>query len=103
MQLHIAFTRGAAKQYNAQDIWSWFERKRKLENDAGEPAVKVAQLEMLRIVCQRLCDELQETAASASASEPLLWLLRGSPGTGKSEVLKLVKELLGKLLEHPLE
>ena len=66
-------------------------RKRRHEKD--QPAVKAAQLEMLRVVCQRMCDELAEGADEHRRSDPLMWLLHGLPGTGKSEVLMMVKEL----------
>ena len=50
-------------------------------------------MEMLRIVCDRVCAEIAEDATEYTAQEPLLWLLHGLPGTGKSEVLKLCKTL----------
>ena len=79
----------SASGYTAKDIWKWFDKKRKEKNLKGQPMVKAAQLEMLRIVCQRICDELEDNFAA----EPLLWTLHGIPGTGKSEVLQMVKEL----------
>ena len=48
-------------------------------------------MKKLKIICQRLCTELEE--GEKCSSDPLLWLMHGGPGTGKSEVLKLVKEL----------
>jgi hypothetical protein len=55
--------------------------------------VKAAQLEMLRVICQRVCDELEENSEDIANTNSLMWLLHGGPGTGKSEVLKMVKEL----------
>ena len=69
------------------------QNKEKAKNEKGQPAVKAAQLEMLRVVCQRMCDELAEGADEHRRSDPLMWLLHGLPGTGKSEVLMMVKEL----------
>ena len=40
-----------------------------------------------------MCDELKETSQDAPVTDPLLWLLHGGPGTGKSEVIKWIKEL----------
>ena len=59
----------------------------------SRPAVRAAQLDMLRRVAQRLCDELEEIDVSAHVSEPLLWCLHGLPGTGKTEVLLMIKEM----------
>ena len=81
------------KSYSSKEVWDWFNRKRMQKNNKGQPQVKAAQLEMLRKICQRLCDELQETETGVPVSDPLMWLLHGSPGTGKSEVLKYAKEL----------
>ena len=62
--------------------------------------MKAAQADMLHIVRSRLCDELDDTDARVLGAElpqplhePLLWMLHGGPGTGKSEVPKMVKEL----------
>ena len=86
------------KSYSAKEVWAWFHQKSLQKNKKGKPLVKEAQLEMLRIICQRVCDELQEKDTGVPVSDPLLWLLHGSPGTGKSEVLKYVKELFVDVL-----
>jgi hypothetical protein len=83
----------ASSGYSAKDIWSWYKKKKEAKNDRGRPLVRAAQLEMLRVVCQRMCDELDEVADGHDRSDPLMWLLHGCPGTGKSEVLMMVKEL----------
>ena len=82
-----------SKAYSAKDVWAWFEKTRNKKNRKQQPLVKDAQLEMLRIICQRVCDELEDIANDAPMREPLMWFLHGPPGTGKSEVLKLAKEL----------
>jgi hypothetical protein len=41
-------------------------------------------------ICQRLCDEL---AQHVRGLELLLWLTHGGPGSGKSMILKMLKEL----------
>ena len=46
------------------------------------------QIEMLEIIVRRMCAELSENDAEVPLSDPLLWLLHGTPGTGKSEVTK---------------
>ena len=56
-------------------------------------------------MCDRICQELDEEAQAqkpttpnarrraARKSEPLLWMMHGGPGVGKSEVLKLLRQL----------
>ena len=46
---------------------------------------------MLKKVCDRVFCELQEEASDTSKSDPLLWLMHGGPGVGKSEVIKLLR------------
>ena len=82
---------GGASKHSAHDGWNWFEKKRQERTQSSELAVKAAQIDLLQIVAQRLCKELQENCAGAPASELLLWLLHGGPGIGKAEVLLMVR------------
>ena len=75
------------KAYTDNDIWTWFEQQRQ------KGTVRQKQLEMLRVICQRLVEELAEAGDGVSRSPPLMHLLHGGPGNGKSEVLKMMRRL----------
>ena len=81
------------KSYKASDVWAWLDKTRNLKDEHGQPKFKEAQIEMLRRICARVVDELQEMNSDVQITDPLLWLLHGEPGTGKSEVLHMVKNL----------
>jgi hypothetical protein len=54
------------------------------------------QLEMLRLVVDRILVEtglISSEQALRKTTDPLLWLLHGPPGTGKSHVLGFIREL----------
>ncbi|CAJ1389752.1 unnamed protein product, partial [Effrenium voratum] len=55
------------------------------------------QWEMLRVVVERVLVELElvppDHKIALRRAEPLAWLLHGPPGTGKSHVLKFLREL----------
>jgi hypothetical protein len=55
--------------------------------------LKRAQYEMLGKICHRLCRELSQQAKGLELDEPLLWLMHGGPGAGKSMIIKMLKEL----------
>ena len=109
-----------AKAYTAADVHRWMAEVRARKNEQGKPAVRKAQLAMLEIVVDRVCAELEEGEAPALASpeakrrrkghakeapqargqavDPLIWCMHGGPGTGKSHVLKLIRELFTQVL-----
>ena len=109
-----------AKAYTAADVHKWMAEVRARKNKQGQPAVRKAQLEMLQIVVDRVCAELEEGEAAAApnpeakrrrkghaketpkaqreAADPLIWCMHGGPGTGKSHVVKLVRELFTQVL-----
>ena len=68
--------------------------------------VNAEQFKALTTVGRRVMVELQElagvtapmAAATSSVEEPLRWLIHGGPGTGKSHVLKQIRELFTDVL-----
>ena len=82
-----------AKRYSTADLDAWITKTRGQKDKHGQPLWKDAQIEVLRVVSRRMCVELQEQASDVPMSQPLIWLVHGSPGTGKSEVLKLIKQM----------
>ena len=85
-----------AKSFSSKDVWDWFDRVSKRKDVRGRALVKKAQLSMVKKICKRMCDELEGRESGVETSDPLLWMLHGGPGTGKSEVLKLVRELFNR-------
>ena len=87
--------------HTTDEVRSWLKKKREEKNSNGEHLIKQAQTEMLQVVVDRVCTDLHEAHADQEdmservlqASEPLIWCLHGGSGTGKSFVLKLIKEL----------
>jgi hypothetical protein len=75
-----------------QDIWQGLQTKDE-NNKEGKLRWKQAQCEILEKIRHRLCHELSQQAKSLELDEPLLWLMRGGPGAGKSMITKMLKEL----------
>jgi len=76
----------------ATDMEEWFETVKARQ---GAAAYNTQQLEMAQKVLQQICGELRGEVGEP-LEEPLLWLLHGGPGVGKSHVLKLIREMLEK-------
>ena len=67
-----------------------------LESDRVRRGTNAKQHEVLELVVDRILVEyglLQPEESVRQTSDPLVWLLHGPPGTGKSHVLGFVKEL----------
>lgn len=67
-----------------------------LDSDTVRKQTNPKQLEFLKLVVDRVMVEIgliKEEESLRKTSDPLLWLLHGPPGTGKSHVLGFVKEL----------
>ena len=49
-----------------------------------------------RLVAMRVCDEMRAVKKGnfSALGEPLRWCVHGGPGTGKSHVIKILKEEL---------
>ena len=81
----------------AEDVMQELRRLKHETNDKGRRLLNAKQYEMVAMVGQRLCQELElESDPSKDAGEPLRWLLHGGPGTGKSHVINIIKERLFK-------
>ena len=80
------------KAFTAEDVWAWFQSR------SREGTLRQKQFEMLRVIRQRVCDELAEAGDGVCRSPPLMHLLHGGPGTGKSEVLKVCRHCFRKFV-----
>ncbi len=83
----------SGRAFTTVDIRNWLLEVESRRTQNGETMYKEAQLAFLRKVCNRMCDELTSAATGVEVGDPLLWCLHGGPGVGKSESLKLLKEL----------
>ena len=68
-----------SKHYSAQDMWNWLEDNGQMKIASGKPLINKERCEMLRVVCQRMCEDLAEYAVlfslrfvivRSTASEP---------------------------------
>jgi hypothetical protein len=69
------------------------QKKKEQKTKDGKLRLRRAQYLILEKICQRLCDELSQQAKGLELDKPLLWLMRGGPGAGKSMIRKMLKEL----------
>ena len=71
-----------------QDIAKRTVDKRKVLNDS--------QLRLVNKVVDRVCEEMEDiiTGTIDNSREPLRWAMHGGPGTGKTHVVKIIKEEL---------
>ncbi|CAJ1456522.1 unnamed protein product, partial [Effrenium voratum] len=76
-------------------LLGWLEAKR--------PNLNAKQQEILALVVERVlieCGLLAPEESSRQSGEPLVWLLHGPPGAGKSHVLKYLRELFEEQLGY---
>ena len=67
-----------------------------LQSEKVRQGTNPKQLEMLELVADRVMVEtglISKEQSARKSSDPLIWLLHGPPGTGKSHVLAFVREL----------
>ena len=84
--------------YSTNDVLDFIDYMRNRKRQDGQVFFQEAQMEVLRIVGERVCTELVESAQQQDLSRPLLWLVHGGPGVGKSETIKLVQNLFTDVL-----
>ena len=75
-----------------------------LGSERVQSGLNAKQLELLRVVVERVLVELElvppDHEIALRRAEPLAWLLHGPPGTGKSHVLKFLRELFEEQLGY---
>jgi len=84
----------------AEDIQRWLHKVKTQKKNDGRAYLNDEQYVMVELVAQRIMKEMQAGSdESADFGEPLRWLLHGGPGTGKTHVIKVIKdELFGEIL-----
>ena len=71
-----------------------------LHGDCVQGRTNKEQFEFLELLVDRVLVELglaKPDKTRRKSEDPLIWLLHGPPGTGKSHVLQFVRQLFGKL------
>lgn len=77
------------------DIREWLSRIKVERNANGKLLLNSMQYVMVEKVAVRVIEELDiNDSIGQNAAEPLRWMLHGGPGTGKSHVIKIIKERL---------
>ena len=84
-----------ANNYSVQSIQAWLAEIKSRKSNNNTPMYRAAQIAAVERVTTRMCAELQQDASQVQVGEPLIECVHGGPGTGKTEVLKLLKELFG--------
>ena len=78
-----------------KDIDLWL-REIRLRTVDGRHVRNKAQFRVVKRVATRMCAEMRAVAKQdySGLGEPLRWSIHGGPGTGKSRVVKMLKEEL---------
>ena len=84
-----------------EDVDSWLAEIRVRTTEEGRQWLNPEQYAMVEHVADRVKRELlAEGMSQEDAGEPMRWLMHGGPGTGKSHVIRVIKdELFGKVLK----
>ena len=82
-------------------IEAWLQKLKDRRNEGGRPVANTKQYDAVSVVAKRVVEELRAAASPAriGIGEPLRWCVHGGPGTGKSHVIKLIKELATTILK----
>ena len=76
-----------------KDAQAWLEKLQVRRNEEGKLVANAEQFAAVKLVVDRVIREIEYlTEQRESPGEPLRWLVHGGPGTGKSHVIKLIKE-----------
>ena len=81
------------------DVDNWLKLKKKQRDANGRLVLNAEQYAAVKRVTDRVKKELQHAADDkVDPEEPLRWLVHGGPGTGKSHVIKQVREFFQDVL-----
>ena len=81
------------------DVNAWLLNLRSRTDANGRRTANDLQYEAVSVIARRVIEELEHVPGTDSAVwEPLRWLIHGGPGTGKSHVITLIKELFTEVL-----
>ena len=80
---------------SVEEVRAWCHRIGKKEVK-GKKLLNDSQYAVVKKVVQRICEEMIDIEAGYvdTTKEPLRWVMHGSPGTGKTHVIKIIKEEL---------
>ena len=82
----------------AVDNWLQELRDRRDESRENRPVANAEQFDAVKKIAERVKDELRAQGDDVQDDHaPLRWAVHGGPGTGKSHVIKLIKELFTRL------
>ena len=85
---------------SAKDVKVWLDKKRTEVNEEGRLVLNTEQFKAVEKIAKRVMQELRHAAnGDVDFGEPLRWLVHGGPGTGKSHVIKQIKELFKDVLK----
>ncbi|CAE8714602.1 unnamed protein product [Polarella glacialis] len=88
------------KALTSSDVSLWFASVRARVDPHGRPVLNCSQQQALAKVVDRVIVEVDAISNPAiDAGEPLIWLIHGRPGAGKSHVVKFARELFEDVLQ----
>ena len=82
------------------DVRAWSKNLKVRRDEKGRLTANSMQFEAVELIAQRVIKELEAADdVEPDLGDPLRWCVHGGPGTGKSHVIKLVKELFTDVLQ----
>ena len=101
LEAHEKFAKfSALTSATADDVRTWLRQLKVKRDKKGRLIANPMQFEAVHMVAQRVIKELEAADdVEPDLGDPLRWCVHGGPGTGKSHVIKLVKEMFTDVLQ----
>ena len=79
---------------SVHDIKTWLAEIRERIGPDKRNVLSASQFEVVKKVAKRVCMEMDvlESGDYDALPEPVRWSMHGGPGTGKTHVIKIIKE-----------